>query len=235
MWQAAWKLVGHDLSRAWGNYLLMLVISFIFGVWTGLMVLRTLISQEFSFDPYLIDFYFMAIIPIIGCPWYTRKHTERTYSQLKYYRTLPISTGSVILSRMILVFLRAIPNAILMFAGMYLASPALREVLPPSSYLWFIAICFGYGLGMSCWYPYWEIHSRSRVKLWLYTAGYVAAWLAVCAIVWFVFDAHIVRNVIDWSKTSGWIFALLSALFGGVSAWSWWRITKKNVDDGVLF
>jgi hypothetical protein len=232
MWQEAWKLVAHDLRRAWANYLLVMVTALACGAWTAVL-LGSLFSREFVLDPYLIDFYFLAVIPVIGCPWYTGKYTERTFQQLRFYRNLPISIRGVVLSRMLLVILRAIPNAMFLFGTMYALSPELQGVLSPIEFLWFALIWFGYGIAMSCWYPYWETKTKSVGKMFLYSIWYVVLFLSLGLLFWMVFDLKALELVLDFAQSSGWLYALLSNLFGLLCAWFLAKLAKRNLERGL--
>lgn len=233
MWQEAWKLVAHDLKRVWWNYLLIMGLSLFFGGWTA-MLLRSLTSG-YAFDPFLLDFYFLAIVPVIGCPWYTKKYTERTHDQLKFYRSLPISTGGIVLSRILLVVLRAVPNGAMMFGALYLLSPEMQAMLNPTEYLWYALIWFGYGLSLSCWYPYWELNSGSLKKFYLYSAWYVVLWIVLGLTYWLTLDMHVVQTVVAWSQGAGWPYAALSILLGGLAAMWWWRLSKRNLENKTSF
>ncbi|TCP52114.1 hypothetical protein EV586_1188 [Tumebacillus sp. BK434] len=233
MWQEAWKLVEHDVKRVWWNYLVIMFMSVFFGGWTA-MLLRSL-QSGFAFDPFLLDIYFLAIVPVIGCPWYTKKYTERTHDQLLMYRTLPISTGGIALSRILLVLLRAVPNTLFLFGTLYLLSPEMRAWMAPSEYVWFVLIWFGYGAVLSCWYPFWELNSGSLKKFYLYSAWYLVLWIVLGLTFWLALDRHVVQTVMQWAQGAGWPYALLSILFSGLGAIGWWQVTRKQLENKASF
>ncbi|ASS76963.1 hypothetical protein CIG75_19955 [Tumebacillus algifaecis] len=233
MWQEAWRLIRHDLQRAWWNYLLVMVLSLFFGAWTTLM-LRGL-TTGYSPDRYLLDFYFLAVVPIIGCPWYTGKYSERTQKQLRFYRSLPISVSGVVLSRILTVVLRAVSNALVMFGALYAFSPELRAMLTPLEFLWFALIWFGYGLALSLWYTYWEMNSGSQLKFWLYSSWYVVLWVGMCLLWWLVFDVLVLSSVIELARSFGWVAGLGSLVLGGLVTVYWWKLAKSNLEKRPLF
>ena len=233
IWEEAWRLAKYDIKRFKWNYLIMIVFAIFVGL-NATMVIHSMQDPMFVLNRYLIDIYFITIIPVFGCPWYSQKYSASTFNQLRLYRMLPISVRGVVLSRMLLVVLRMVPNAMLFFVPLYLIAGELRSQLDPIQYLLFVAIWLGYCLAMSGWYPYWELISQNMLNLWLYSIYFLLLIAAVACLFWFVFDLQLMPSIVTLAQSNGWLGALLSLGLGFICFSLWGKLATRKIQQGIF-
>jgi len=232
-WNEALVLLGKDMRRHWFNWVLTLVL-FTFIALNAGSLMEILEGEVRTFPFFLLDFYFMMITPVIGCPWYSGKFTQSTIQQLRFLRSLPVSVDGLVLSRMLLVFLRAVLNGSIFYLVIYLMSDVMQAELG-GRYIWYVLIGTGYTLFFSSWYPYWETLAHRPLSIWLSSVIFLAGFAVLAMLFWWVLDVQVIETVIRIAREHGPLASVISLALGLLGSWFWAWLTKKRLMSDQIY
>ncbi|MOA03662.1 hypothetical protein D3C78_1231810 [compost metagenome] len=116
----------------------------------------------------MVDLMMMMMVPLIGF-YFTRRSfsyiKEDSYSQmLMYYRTLPIPTEVVVLSRYIQMGTAIILNGIILFGVMYVSPLGLYD-MNFTDYLVFVLTWVGFAMMINPLYIHFELLYKGRMYM----------------------------------------------------------------------
>jgi hypothetical protein len=160
-WRGAWQLAQFEFKTSRGG-MVMTAILFTYMAVVGMPFLDDLFGRELSRDvTWAPDFIYLAILPNMGFLLNrTMLHFWRDdpYSRkLAVWRALPISLRHIVLGRLVLMGLVAVPIALLFFGLQYGLSSSARELLDPLAYLNFSLFWLAYSLMTGTMYVYCEL------------------------------------------------------------------------------
>jgi hypothetical protein len=156
--QALW-LARVEMKWAWPSYVLSVLIVLSLGLAAAVslslgvsefeaMVLRHKRTEEL-YGAFFADYLFLLVCAVLGANillgYYTRNWRGTFASRLVLLRSLPISAGILVGSRMISMLFALVVGAFAFFVPVYFLSD-LGEKLGIGAYLLFCAVWIGYGL-----------------------------------------------------------------------------------------
>ncbi|RCX16161.1 ABC-2 family transporter [Fontibacillus phaseoli] len=213
-WKDAWAIFLKDL-RIDRMYLLWSVI---FMIYTGGMIGVMLRGREAAgdvLDP-MADFLMLILTPFLGFYFSRRSFSyikEDSYTQmLLYYRTLPISDKTIMVSRLIQLVSALLFNGLILFSVIYSIFLVFDIEITLVQYLAFALTWIGYSLAMNGLFIHLEFTRKGRTYLWLTIL--LMIFMGGGAFVFTWFDGSLLNLTLDFSKRYG----LLSPLMWGVLA-----------------
>ncbi|MNO28427.1 hypothetical protein D3C76_183200 [compost metagenome] len=209
-WKDAWFIFITDLRGEW----LYLLWNIFFMVYLGIMLgglARTSGEVEFILHP-TMDIMMLLLSPMIGFLFSRRSFSylrEDSYSQmLQYYRSLPIPTKVVTLSRQLQGLAAILFNGIFMYGAMYLL-PFNLDKMQVSEYLVFVLTWIGYTFLINGIYIHFEFLNKGRTYFWL------TILLMICTVI----IAFIIRgfggNVLNYTIESSMKYGFASPVMWG--------------------
>lgn len=156
--QALW-LARVEMKWAWPSYVLSVLIVLSLGLAAAVslslgvsefeaMVLRGRNTEEL-YGAFFADYLFLLVCAVLGANillgYYTRNWRGTLSSRLVFLRSLPISAGILVGSRMISMLFALVVGAFAFFVPVYFLSDLGTE-LGIRAYLLFCAVWIGYGL-----------------------------------------------------------------------------------------
>ena len=148
-----------EMRWAWPSYALSVLIVLSLGLAAAVslsvgvsefeaMVVRGQGMEEF-YGSFFVDYFFLLVCAVLGTNavlgYYTRNWPGTSSSGLVPLRSLPISAGILVGSRMFLMLFALVVGAFAFFVPVFLVSN-LAEDLGVKAYLYFCAVWVGYGL-----------------------------------------------------------------------------------------
>ncbi|MNW46649.1 hypothetical protein D3C74_239570 [compost metagenome] len=207
-WQDAWFIFFRDIRRDW----LYLIFTVFFMIYTGIMLgsmIHTRIEAQFILNP-MVDMLMMMMSPMIGF-YFTRRSLsylkEDSYTQmLMYYRSLPIPTEIVVMSRYVQMGTAIIVNGIVLYGAMYVLPFGLDD-MNFSNYLVFVLTWIGFAMIINTIYIHFELLSNSRVYTMMTLLVMVCT--IILALIITVFDGNAVMYSIECSQRYGFASPLM--------------------------
>jgi hypothetical protein len=167
--QALW-LAREEMKWAWPSYVLSVLIVLFLGLAAAVslslgvsefeaMVLRGHRKEEL-YGAFITDYLFLLVCAVLGANtllrYYTRNWRGTFASRLLFLRSLPISAGILVGSRVLGTLLALVVGALAFFVPVYFLSDLGAE-LGIGEYLLFCAVWVGYGLlgsGLSLFFEF---------------------------------------------------------------------------------
>lgn len=231
-WKDAWFIFITDVRKD----RFFLIWNVIFMAYLGFMMggmFHTSNQAEFMMHP-IMDFMMLSLSPMIGLLFTRRSFSylkEDSYSQmLVYYRSLPIPTEVVMLSRYIQMGAATVFNGVIVYGTMYLLifNSSYTSVL---AFLVYVLTWVGYALMINALYIHFEFLTKGRTYLGLTTllilcAGIIAIIVAVCS-------GNIVNYTIQGSAKYGFASPVMwgTLITGIVMIRLLGKITRRKLDQ----
>ena len=152
-------LAREEMKWTWPSYVLSVLIVLSLGLAAAVslsvgvsgfeaMVVRGQGTEEF-YGAFFVDYFFLLVCAVLGTNallgYYTRNWSGTSSSGLVPLRSIPISAGILVGSRMVLMLFALVVGAFAFFVPVFLVS-GLAEDLGVKAYLMFCAVWVGYGL-----------------------------------------------------------------------------------------
>jgi hypothetical protein len=175
--------------------------------------------SDYVISNIMLDFMFMISIGMMGFT-FSRDYLKywknnRLSSKLKFYKSLPISTGEIVVSRLLTLILTAIFSGIIYFASFYLISTEIRSALQGWEYIAFALAWTGYSFIVGSVFVYVELGFKEKTYFWL-SCGSVLVFMAVPVILWLL-DVHAVQSSIRIVKEYGVLLPAIALTVGAAS------------------
>lgn len=162
------RIISKDLR----NDKLQIIWSIIFMLYmaTVLSFFMNSMFQEPDYLNPLADFLMFIFMPMLGFIFSRRAFkylSEDSYTQmLYYYRSIPVPTEAVIMSRAIMGLGAFIMNGSIFFGGTYLFAADLRANMDVASYMAFGLTWIGLGILINGCYIYFEFMRHGKSYMW---------------------------------------------------------------------
>lgn len=234
VWREAWLLASIDLKKLWGFYLLTTVFVLVLAL-SAIVVLTVPKVQGEPISPWTLDLYFLTVSGLFGCPWYTGTYTINTRHHMAWLRTLPITLQGLLMSRLLLILIRAVFNGVVFFTLLYVLADSLRVQMTVLQFVWLGLIWSGYGLLMSGWYQLWEVVSQHKVFWWWSTVVILALTAFVELVLYFGFDTHVFAWTVQVATHHGLLASVVALIIGGLGCIGWGRWAMRFLKKGSLF
>ena len=227
--EALW-LAREEMKWTWPSYVWSVLIVLSLGLAAAVslslgvsgfeaMVVRGQGTEEF-YGAFFVDYFFLLVCAVLGTNallgYYTRNWLGTSSSGLVPLRSLPISAGILVGSRMFLMLFALVVGAFAFFVPVFLVSD-LAEDLGVKAYLMFCAVWVGYGLlssGISLFFEF-GVSGRSYAFI-----SYLFAVLLMIVVVLLETTqyAGIVGRVARMAQSGhGTLLGVLSILMGGAA------------------
>jgi hypothetical protein len=237
-------LAKKEMKRTWLSY----PLSGLFVLALGLFAVPSL-SGVFEFEgsgtvglrvgdhynDFIADYLFLVVGAFLGVNAISRDYTlaswQDTYlSRLLFMRELPISTESLVASRVISILFALILYAPAFFVPAFFLSDlgALG-----ASYLWFCGVWIGYGLLGSGVCLLLELTSSGKVYT-LISFGFAASLMVVLALLEWTVNLSLVGRMAQLAQSAGALAAVLSILAGGAALVLLSRLTVRRIEKQEL-
>jgi hypothetical protein len=238
-------LAKKEIERAWLSYVLSGLFVLFSGYAAALSLSGVLESEGFGmqgrtmeayYDAFLSDSIFLLVCAFLGVNTIYRHFTQDwrdTFpSRLVFLRSLPISTGSLVGSRLVSMLFVLVLNALAFFVPAFFLLD-LGEFGTTTSYLWFCGIWIGYGLlGSGVWLLL--EFSVSRKVYVLISYGFVASVVVVLALLEWTHDLGLVGRTVQLAQSYGALGAIFSILAGGAALELLSSITTRRLEKRDL-
>jgi hypothetical protein len=172
--QALW-LAREEMKWTWSSYLLSVLIVLSLGLAAAVslsfgvsafeaMMVRGQGTEEF-YGSFFVDYFFLLVCALLGTNallgYYARNRRGTSSSWLVPLKSLPISAGIIVGSRMISMLFALVVGAFAFFVPVFLVS-GLAGDLGVKAYLTFCAVWVGYGLLGSGLFLFFEFGLSGR-------------------------------------------------------------------------
>lgn len=211
--EAFW-LAKKEMKRSWLSY----PASGLFALIFGFFVVPSLSgAMEDRNSAFLSDYFFLFIGTYLAINAISRDYIlvwrDPFSSRLLFLRNLPISTGSLVTSRVISMLFALVLNAPAFFLPAFFFSD-LGEL--GTSYLWFAGVWVGYSLLWAGLYLLFELTTNGKVYT-LITFGFVGLLLVVLLLLEWAVDLSLVGRTAELAQSYGPLPALFSILAGAAA------------------
>ena len=238
-------LAKREVKRAWLSY----PLTGLFVLALGLFAVPSLsgifevdssgavgLRMEDHYNDFISDYLFLVVGAFLGVNAISRDYTlaswQETYlSRLHFTRKLPISTESLVASRMISMLFALVLYAVAFFLPAFFLSE-IGE-LGTKTYLWFCGIWIGYGLLGSGLCLLLELTVSGKVYI-LISFGFTASVMLVLALLEWTVDLSLVGRTAVLAQSSGALAAIFSIVAGGAALALLARLTVRRIDERDL-
>ncbi len=161
IWRGAWQLVRFELKTGWGGIIITGIL-FAYMAIMGMAFMDDLFTGELSRGAsWAPDFIYLAVLPNMG---FLMNRTVLHYwrddpysRKLAVWRALPIRVQHIVVGRLLLLALIALPVALLFFGLQYGLSGSVRDTLDPIAYANFSLFWVAYSFLVGTLYVYGEL------------------------------------------------------------------------------
>jgi hypothetical protein len=223
-------LAKKEMEKAWLSFVLTALLVFLLGVFAavslsgGVSELEGFVMQgqrmEDFYTAFFADYLFLLVSAVLGANtisrYYTLNWRDTFSSRLVFLRSLPISTGSLVGSRVISMLFALVLNALAFFLPVFFLSD-LGEELGTQTYLWFCGVWIGYGLLGSglCLLLEFSVSGKAYA---LISYGFAVPLMVVLALLEWTMDLSLVGRTAQLAQGSyGALPAIFSILAGGAA------------------
>jgi hypothetical protein len=240
-------LAKNEMKRAWLSFVLTGVIVLFLGFFAavslsgGVSELEGLVMQgrrmQDFYTAFFADYLFLLVCAVLGANTISRYYTldwrDTFSSRLVFFRSLPISTGSLVGSRVISMFFALVLNALAFFVPAFFLS-SLGEELGTETYLWFCGVWIGYSLLGSGLCLLLEFSASGKAYA-LISYSFAVPLMVVVALLEWTADLGLVWRTAQLAQSShGALPAVFSLLAGGVTFLLLSRITVHSLQKRDL-
>jgi len=227
--EALW-LARVEMKWAWPSYVLSVLVVLFLGLAAAVslslvvsefeaMALRGHRSEEL-YGAFFSDYLFLLVCAVLGAKtllgYYTRNWRGTFSSRLVLLRSLPISAGILVGSRMISMLFALLVGAFAFFVPVYILSD-LRTELGIGAYLLFCAVWVGYGLLGSGISLFFEFGVSVRAYTLISYCFALPLMIVVVLLELTEYTGLVVRVARMAQSSHGVLLAGLSILFGGAA------------------
>lgn len=239
-WREAVWLAGKEIRRSWLSYPVTGLAMLLMGIIAAPSVDGILIVEGFGgggrefedwYNAFYPDFLFLVFGGFLALNWTSREYLQ-VFSQdafserLVFMRSLPISSGTLVGSRMISLCFALLFTVPAFFAPVYLASDLGWLGW---GFLWFVLIWVGYSLlGAGLWLLA-EFGIRGNTYVWLSLVGTGLAVVAVMFLEWAV-RLRVVERIAALAQSNGPLVAILSLLVGAAGFALMARLATRRIE-----
>ena len=241
----AFRLARKEVRREWPSY----PLTGLFLLLLGFFVVPSLsgvfevdgsgavgLWAEDHYNDFISDYLFLVVGAFLGVRAISRDYTlaswQDTYSsRLNLVRKLPVSTGSVVASRVISMLFALILYAPAFFLPAYFLSDlgALG-----ASYLWFCGVWIGYSLLGSGLCLLLELTVNGKVYI-LISFSFTVSLMVVLALLEWTVNLSLVGRTAQLVQSYGALPAIISTLAGGGALALLSRLTANRIAKRNLF
>ena len=238
----AFWLARKEMGRAWLSYVLTGLIVLFLGLCAAVslsggvselegLVMRGRRMEEF-YTAFFADYLFLLVCVVLGADtisrYYTLNWRDIFSSRLIFFRSLPISTWTLVGSRVISMLFALVLNALAFFLPVFFLS-GLGEGLGTETYLWFCGVWIGYGLLGSGLCLLLEFSVSGKVYA-LISYGFAIPLMVVVALLEWTVDLSLVGRMAQLAQSSyGALPAIFSILAGGATFLLLSRMTVRRL------
>jgi hypothetical protein len=236
----AFRLARKEVRREWPSY----PLTGLFLLLLGFFVVPSLsgvfevdgsgavgLWAEDHYNDFISDYLFLVVGAFLGVRAistdYTLASWQDTYSsRLNLVRKLPVSTGSLVASRVLSMLFALILYAPALFLPAFFLSD-LGE-LGTSKYLYFCGVWIGYGLLGSGLCLLLELTVNGKLYI-LISVGFTVTLMAVLALLEWIVDVSLVGRTAQLVQSYGAPPAIISLLAGGAALALLSRLTVRRI------
>ncbi len=194
------------------------------------------LRMEDPYNDFISDYLFLVVGAFLGVSAISRDYTlasrQDTYlSRLLFMRELPISTGSLLASRVISILFALVLYAPAFFVPAFFLSD-LRAL--GASYLWFCGVWIGYGLLGSGLCLLLELTMNGKVYI-LISFSFTASLMVVLALLEWTVELSLVGRTAQLTQSYGALPAIISILAGGAALALLSRLTARRIEKRNLY
>ena len=237
-------LAKREMRRAWLSYPLTGLFVLLLGLFavpslsgvlevggSGAVGLR----MEDHYNDFISDYLFLVVGAFLGVNAISRDYTLASWqdthlARLLFMRELPISTESLVASRVLSMLFALVLYAPAFFVPAFFLSDlgALG-----ASYLWFCGVWIGYGLLGSGLCLLFELTVNGKVYI-LISVGFSVSLMIVLALLEWTVNLSLVGRTAQLVQTYGALPAILSILAGGGALALLSRLTARRIEKRNL-
>jgi hypothetical protein len=242
--EALW-LARKEMKRAWLSY----PLTALFVLSVGLFAVPSLsgvfelagsgvvgLRMEDRYNDFISDYLFLVVGAFLGVNAISRDYTLASWHEtyllrLHFTRELPISTGSLVASRVISILFALVLYAPAFFVPAFFLSDlgALG-----ASYLWFCGVWIGYGLLGSGVCLLMELTVSGKVYT-LISFGFAASLMGIVALLEWTLNLSLVGRTAQLSQSAGALAAIISILAGSAAFALLSRLTARRIEKRDLY
>jgi hypothetical protein len=236
--EAFW-LARKEMNRAWLSY----VLTGLFALFLGLFVAVSLTGVfefegfgaegqkvEDHYNAFFADYLFLLVCAFLGVNVISRDYTliwQDTFSsRLLFLRSLPVSAGSLVGSRVICMLFALVLGAPAFFLPAYFITD-LGEL--GTKYLWFCGVWIGYSLLGSGLCLLFELTVNGRIYT-LISFGFAASLMVVLALLEWTVDLSLVGRTAQLAQSYGALPAIFSILAGAAAFAVFYQATIRRLE-----
>ena len=200
----------HLLGYQWKRTKLAVPFTFVFfAVYGGIagMLMNSWRREGVELFAFLTDLLIVSFMSMPGVP-FSREYLANPYwkndtftKQLAALRMLPIPVGTLALSRSLQILLLSPLTTAVFFGAMYGVSVWARQ-FPPSVFIPFVLVWFGFGNAACAWFltKEWSVSGKRYLIFSFVTIGLA---FAMCGAVWGLGGTHLVLALPKWLSAPG--------------------------------
>ena len=185
-------------------------------------------------DAFPADWVFFILTALLATNFMSRDYfaswLDPFSMRLLFMRSLPISTGTMVASRMVSLSFALVFTVPAFFLPVYFFS-GLGQL--GWAYLWFVSIWVGYSLVWAGFNLYLELGSHGKTYTWISFATVLALLALIALLEWFL-DPRIVGRVVELSQDHGPLAALVALAVGVMVFALLGRATERRVGEREL-
>ncbi|MDR6225354.1 hypothetical protein [Desmospora profundinema] len=236
----AWNLLFHDWTAhrkkwvlTWGFTIIHTLIFVIFYEHLAASPEKDMLS------PIMLDLFLLAFaVPWITIPFMDRPYQnplrigKLTKTRIAFLRTLPISHRGMARYSLLRTWTAAITNGGLLYGGMVMLSPTLREAISPVGFLTLSLLWLTGSFLWGCWIQRLEWGEGDETAFIGVLIAYYCTLLFTVSPIYYLSGKSVFQWTLLWSETWPWLglaALLASFLITGLSTKAWeQRLSKRE-------
>lgn len=228
----AWLITVREMTMGRWTILISILFSLYLGFTTSMVMSVQFNGEDVAVSP-VMDFVILFLIPFLGFLFNRRSFMylqEDSYTtMLAYYRTLPIPSRIIVMSRIQQMFVGFVMNGLVYFCCLFVLAADLRSDFSIAFFLTFALTWGAYGVIVHCIYIFMEMTTSGKKYFW----NSLIAGIPIVILV--IVVSMMGSNVVNWVTEISLHYTLTSPLLwvlligAAASVWTSARLTLRSL------
>ncbi|MCR2803292.1 hypothetical protein [Paenibacillus soyae] len=231
-WQGGWYLAKEEFRRIrWKHVMTIIFIGYL-SLFLVPMFADTYEGEEMGMMYWAVDFVTLTLLPCLGFMstqsfghyWKSDPYTKK----LAAWRVMPIRPNQIVLGRILLFILNALPALIVFFLIFYLVVRMEAPDIELAAFIPFAIMWIGYSIAMGILYIYFEIGFSGKIYFWfcmIFTLGFLIGMIITSLLL----KKSLIVESYRLCEEGGWWMALIGLVLVAVSIYIGRPLLEKRL------
>lgn len=231
-WQGAWYLAKEEFRRIKWRHLITIIFIGYLSIFLVPMFADSSEGEEMGMMYWAVDFVTLTLLPCLGLMatqsfgnyWKTDPYTKK----LAAWRTMPIRLNQIVLGRILLLILNALPALVVFYIVFYFVGRTITPEIEAAGFIPFAILWIGYSIAAGIIYIYFEIGFSGKLYFWfcmIFTFGFLIG-MIICSL---LLKRSLVVESYRLCAEGGWWLALIGIVLAAAATYIGRPLLEKKL------